>query len=332
MDLVERAAQLARTAHAEQVRKGGGGVPYATHLESVAAILREHEYASEVILAGAWLHDLIEDQPLFVPQLRAEFPADVVRLVERLSETKLDPSGATRPKNVRFQGYLENLAGDDALSRMARAVSCADKIDNARSLVSSERSGHGLLAKLRTRPGQHAHHFASLRALYVSDVAPSLLATFDTAAAELFACIARWLPGHAIAIAAEAHRGAFDKAGAPYVLHPLRLMMRAQGDDARMVAVLHDVIEDTEWTLDRLADEGFPKAVLRAIEALTKRDGETYEQFIDRVINDPLAARVKLLDIEDNLDLTRLDALDDKAIERVQRYHKARARLITLFG
>lgn len=256
----------------------------------------------------------------------------MVVLVERLSETKHDASGTARAKSVRFQGYLANIALDDEASRMARAVSCADKIDNTRSLLASERGPHKLLAELRTRPGQHAHHAASLRALYTADVAPSLLGAFDVATGELSEYIARWLPGHAVAVAAEAHRGAYDKAGAPYVLHPLRLMMRARDDAERMAALLHDVVEDAGWTLERLSDEGFPPAVVRAVDRLTKREGESYEAFIDRVLTDPLATRVKLLDIEDNLDLTRLEVLDAKALERVQKYHTARARLLAALG
>lgn len=332
MELLTRAAEMARSAHAPQMRKGGPGVPYITHLESVVSILRGHGCNDDSLLAAAYLHDLIEDQPLWEPALRADLPADVVALVERLTEHKLDANGHLRPKNERFANYVETLAQEDDVSRRARVISCADKIDNARSLVASERAGHGLLTKLRTRPGQHARHFATLRVLYEPVVAPSLLEAFDAAAAELASYVTKWLPGHAVAIAASAHEGAFDKAGAPYILHPLRLMMRADGADAQMVAVLHDVIEDTHWTLEMLADEGFPPRVLHALDRLTRRDGERYEVFIDRVLTDPLATRVKLLDVEDNLDLKRLDALDEKSIERIQRYHHARARLLAALG
>jgi hypothetical protein len=215
-------------------------------------------------------------------------------------------------------------------SLRARIVSCADKIDNARSLLASEREGHALLDKLRTRPGQHARQFAALRGLYATVVSSSLLAAFDRAGRELEAYIETWLPGHAIAIAATAHRGAFDKAGAPYVLHPLRVMMRAHGTDAQIVAVLHDVVEDTDWTLERLGDEGFSPRVLHALDCLTKRDGESYEAFIERVASDPLATDVKLLDLQDNLDLTRIETLDERALERVAKYHRARARLMSV--
>ena len=87
----------------------------------------------------------------------------------------------------------------------------------------------------------------------------------------------------AILIAAQAHRGQKDKAGAPYILHPLRLMLRVQSDDERMAAVLHDVIEDASYTLADLQQAGFPANVLAAVECLTRKDEESYEGFVERV-------------------------------------------------
>src|ERR1700761_5827102 len=87
----------------------------------------------------------------------------------------------------------------------------------------------------------------------------------------------------AIAIAAEAHAGQQDKAGAPYILHPLRVMLRLSSNDERIVGVLHDVCEDCPgWTLDRLRSEGFAKQILTAQNSVTKRVGETYENFVRR--------------------------------------------------
>jgi (p)ppGpp synthase/HD superfamily hydrolase len=134
----------------------------------------------------------------------------------------------------------------------------------------------------------------------------------------------------AIALAVEAHRGQRDKSGQPYILHPLRVMLRLEGEPARMAAILHDVVEDTPYTLERLREMGYPPAVLAAVERLTRRSGETYEAFIERVSEDPLAARVKLADLEDNLDVRRLDAVGGKDVERLNRYLKARARLLGL--
>ena len=135
------------------------------------------------------------------------------------------------------------------------------------------------------------------------------------------------LLGKAVRIAAVAHEHQVDKAGEAYILHPLRLMARAQTDDERIVALLHDVVEDADWTLEALAGEGFPLHIVDAIDCLTSRDGEDYDEFVIRVLTSPLAVRVKLLDIEDNMDMTRLGALAEKDLTRLQKYHAARLRL-----
>jgi (p)ppGpp synthase/HD superfamily hydrolase len=131
----------------------------------------------------------------------------------------------------------------------------------------------------------------------------------------------------AIALAVEAHRGQRDKAGQTYILHPLRVMMRLETEAERMAAILHDVVEDTPYTLERLRQLGYPEEVLGALDCLTKRDGETYEAFIERVRPHPLARRVKLADLEDNMDVRRLLTVGPKETERLARYRAAWARL-----
>ena len=131
----------------------------------------------------------------------------------------------------------------------------------------------------------------------------------------------------AIALAVEAHRGQRDKAGQTYILHPLRVMMRLETEAERMAAILHDVVEDTPYTLERLRALGYPEEVLGALDCLTKREGESYEAFIERVRPHPLARRVKLADLEDNMDVRRLPSVGPKETERLARYRAAWARL-----
>jgi (p)ppGpp synthase/HD superfamily hydrolase len=131
----------------------------------------------------------------------------------------------------------------------------------------------------------------------------------------------------AIALAVEAHRGQRDKAGQTYILHPLRVMMRLETEAERMAAILHDVVEDTPYTLERLRELGYPEEVLGALDCLTKREGESYEAFIERVRPHPLARRVKLADLEDNMDVRRLPSVGPKESERLARYRAAWARL-----
>jgi (p)ppGpp synthase/HD superfamily hydrolase len=128
----------------------------------------------------------------------------------------------------------------------------------------------------------------------------------------------------AIAIAAEAHAGQVDKAGAPYVLHPLRMMLRLATMEERIVAVLHDVCEDCPgWDFARLRREGFSENVLEALGSVTKHDGEDYEAFVRRAAANPIGRRVKLADLHDNCDLSRITAPTPRDFERIEKYRRA---------
>ncbi len=131
----------------------------------------------------------------------------------------------------------------------------------------------------------------------------------------------------AITIAAQVHQGQTDKAHEPYILHPIRVMLRLSTPDERMAAVLHDLLEDTDWSRMDLEREGFSRAVLDAVEALTRRSDETYEDFLHRVSLNPIALRVKLADLEDNLDASRIAQLTDRDVRRMEKYRAARTLL-----
>lgn len=133
----------------------------------------------------------------------------------------------------------------------------------------------------------------------------------------------------AFAIAAKAHEGVVNKDGTAYILHPARLATRCadQDHDAQTVAILHDVIEDTPVTLDDLWVAEFPSRLIEAIDAMTKREGEEYGDFIERIALNPLAARIKILDIEDNIDVLRLPVVGEWELQRTAKYHRAWKRL-----
>ena len=131
-------------------------------------------------------------------------------------------------------------------------------------------------------------------------------------------------------IALKAYSGQLDKAGKPYILHPLRIMSKMDCEYEMSVALLHDVIEDSDYSCEDLIAEGIPFEVVEAVQFLTKIDGEPYDQFIDRVIGNVLAVKVKLADIEDNINLLRLDLIGEKDLERVTKYHKAWKKLTRL--
>ncbi len=127
----------------------------------------------------------------------------------------------------------------------------------------------------------------------------------------------------ALGIALEAHGGQVDKAGEVYMLHPLRLMMQAESMDEMLVALLHDVVEDSETSFDDLVEAGFGEEVVEAVRCLTKEEGVTYEEYLKRVKANPLARVVKLLDLKDNMNLSRLPRVTEEDWERRERYEQA---------
>lgn len=127
----------------------------------------------------------------------------------------------------------------------------------------------------------------------------------------------------AIQIAVQAHRGQSDKAGAPYILHPLRLMLRMHHEAEQIAAVLHDVVEDTPWTLAALREHGFPPEIIDAVDGLTRRPEESYEAFIVRAGANAIARQVKIADLEDNMDIRRIGVIGPRDTERLTRYHRA---------
>ncbi|HEU5366990.1 MAG TPA: hypothetical protein VFU69_00935 [Ktedonobacterales bacterium] len=124
----------------------------------------------------------------------------------------------------------------------------------------------------------------------------------------------------AIVLAMQAHRGQVDKVGQPYVLHLLRVMMRLEGEAAQMAGVLHDLVEDTGYSFDDLRALGYAEGLIQALDCLTRRPEESYEQFIERARANPLARRVKRADLEDNMDIRRLPVMSEKDLERLNRY------------
>ena len=132
----------------------------------------------------------------------------------------------------------------------------------------------------------------------------------------------------AIEIAVEAHKGQVDKGGSPYILHPFRVMMSVDLELEKIVAVLHDVVEDSNWTFEALLAEGFSVEVIEALKSVTKESpDEDYDSFIQRAIRNPIGRKVKIADIRDNLDVTRIPELGEKDVQRISKYKKALKRL-----
>lgn len=133
----------------------------------------------------------------------------------------------------------------------------------------------------------------------------------------------------AIEIATKAHEGQVDKAGKPYIGHPLRVMNMGVTNDEKIVRVLHDVVEDSDWTFEQLATEGFSVEVVEALRCVTKlSESESYDKFIERIKANPLAVKVKLNDLTDNMDVRRLAYISEKDVKRLRKYLKAYKQLL----
>lgn len=133
----------------------------------------------------------------------------------------------------------------------------------------------------------------------------------------------------AIEIATDAHKGQFDKSGKDYIGHPLRVMEMGRTEEEKIVGVLHDVVEDTDWTFEALEAEGFSLEIITALKCVTKiSENENYDDFIERVKKNPLAVAVKINDLTDNMDIRRLPYLSDKDVKRLKKYLKAYKKLI----
>ena len=131
----------------------------------------------------------------------------------------------------------------------------------------------------------------------------------------------------ALAIAEDAHKGQVDKAGVVYIQHPLYVASLVEGELAKTIALLHDVVEDSAWTLEDLRMEGLPEEVVQAVGILTKHRDESYEEYLMHVKQNPLARQVKLADLQHNSDLSRLTTVTEIDRKRAEKYRQAIAFL-----
>lgn len=131
----------------------------------------------------------------------------------------------------------------------------------------------------------------------------------------------------AIALAKKAHDGQVDKGGHPYIGHPIRVMNQCENESEKIVGVLHDAVEDSDLTLEELRVAGFSDRIIEAVDAITKRFGEKRKDYLNRVMDNPLALKVKIADMSDNADISRISNPTDKDRERTRIYKKTILRL-----
>ena len=127
----------------------------------------------------------------------------------------------------------------------------------------------------------------------------------------------------ALKLSFAAHKDQLDKSGMPYIYHPFHVAEQMETEETVAVALLHDVMEDTDYTLEDLKAMGFPDSVTGALALMTHDDSVSYLDYVAKLKDNPIARAVKLADLRHNSDLSRLDAVDEKALERVEKYRKA---------
>jgi (p)ppGpp synthase/HD superfamily hydrolase len=132
----------------------------------------------------------------------------------------------------------------------------------------------------------------------------------------------------AIELATLAHASQVDKVGQPYIGHPMRVMNNLSTVEDKIVGVLHDAIEDSDLTLENLTALGFPQIILEAIDTITKRSNEDYEAYLKRVMSNPIALRVKIADMSDNMDISRIAQPKEKDYSRMKKYQATLPRLL----
>lgn len=132
----------------------------------------------------------------------------------------------------------------------------------------------------------------------------------------------------ALRIAIRAHEGQQDKSGREYVMHPIRVAERCKDTRAKIVALLHDTIEDTDVTIEYLRKEGFPEEIIDAVLSVTKQEGENYEDFVRRAARNAIGKEVKIADLEDNMDIRRLIEIKEEDVARLRKYLSAWQYLI----
>lgn len=312
LQLLTKALAFAAHKHKNQRRKGMDASPYINHpIALVDLLVNECGITDQEILCAALLHDTLEDTKTEKEELTEAFGKAISDLVGKVTDDK------TLPKAERKQLQIVHAK---RLSKKACAIKLADKTCNLRDVAENPPRDW----PLRRRQEYFDWSRAVVDAL-PEKVWPELKVVFNEAFVKRPTVIAR-----AIEIAMDAHKGVTDKAGNPYVLHPLKMMSAVNSEEEKIVAVLHDVVEDAKdkgWNFERLEEEGFSPEVLEALRSVTVNDGEDYDDFIDRAAKNPIGRQVKIADLKDNMDVTRIGELTERDRDRLNKYKRALARL-----
>ena len=313
LSLILRAMKFAATKHRVHRRKDKEKSAYINHPIAVAEMLHTVGGISHVpTLVAAILHDTVEDVGATFDEIKAEFGEEVLSIMREVTDDK----NLSTAEIIRIG--IET-APNKSLG--ARQIKIADKISNIYDMTHTPPHKWSLERK------QEYLYWTEELISRLRGTNEELERLYDETVAECRATLMTDLE-KSILLATKAHAGQRDKSEAPYILHPLRVMLQTLTEAETMAAVLHDTVEDTKLTLEDLRREGLPPHVIEAVDCLTKREGEPYEDFIKRVKTNRIARNVKLADLKDNLDVTRLDQISEKDAERLNRYLRVRRELL----
>jgi (p)ppGpp synthase/HD superfamily hydrolase len=320
----ERALVFAADRHAAQPRKGTN-IPYVSHLMAVASLVLEHGGTEDEAIA-ALLHDVVEDQDVTLEEIRREFGPEVAKIVKQCTDAQEKP----KPDwELRKKAYI---AGIPEKTPEALRVSLADKVHNARSILADLRQhGDHIWSRFSRGREDQLWYYGELVEKFrqhAGDGLRPLVNELDRVVGEMSSQVLE----RAIALAVFAHAGQKDKAGAPYILHPFRVMAEMTRDVERIAAVLHDAVEDSKGRviLGDIEAIGAPAEAVEAVDVLTRSDDGSeagYTAYIERLASNPIARRVKLADLKDNLDTRRLRQVTEKDAARLTKYLKTYAKL-----
>ena len=310
------------------------------HLLNVCKILAERDCEDEV-LSAALLHDIVEDTEITIQEVEDRFGKRIAEIVrgcteqDKLEKQAMDKRASWKERKQHTIHFLKTEATDEQL-----LVAAADKLDNLRSIAyDQKRIGEAIWKRFNASKEQQHWYYLWIadafekRANEKNVVLRELAAEMKALCRKVFEepqqanepdVESQTLLDKATQIALTAHKNQFDKFAAPYAGHITRVMNSGTTTDEKIVGILHDLVEDTDWTFEKLEREGFPSNIISALRCVTKtNEEENYEQFIQRIKENPLAVRVKLNDLRDNMDITRMPEVTEKDLQRLNKYLKA---------
>ncbi|MEG1254591.1 hypothetical protein [Clostridium sp.] len=308
MSTLEKAISIAVKYHRNQ--RDSEGTPRIVHSLSVMFNMKTEE---EMIVAI--LHDVVEDTEYNLTRLKKDgFSTEILTAIDYI----------THRKKESYEDYIDRVK----INSLALRVKHSDLTHN----MDIKRMNNISNEQMITYINKYKFTWNKLKVLNPDTLVNKSKLNFktkynlNTISTYAYKYMKRMIKVNnlekAISIAVKAHENQKDKSGTPYILHPLHVMMKMKTEEEKIVGVLHDVVEDTAYTLESLKNEGFSYEIIEAIDCLTKRKDEDYLNYINKVASNTIATKVKIQDLEHNMDLKRLNDIKEEDILRIVNNYK----------